>query len=109
MPKWYGLLLQMAQAKREDATRGLPKYWLLKLKGYPDDEVCQALLAYEDALFPDPQDIVNLIKEARMRRAEAKKFLPCGLCNDGWVYVGEHEVQPCSCRNQWKKGREENV
>jgi hypothetical protein len=105
MPKWYGIVLQMAQAKREDLTRGLPRYWTLKLSSYSDGEVCKALIDYRGALFPDPDEIAEMIDDERERRADPKKFLPCNYCSNGWLYVGPHEVIRCSCYEQWKKRR----
>lgn len=63
----------MAQSKRQDLSPLILDYWELKLRDYRDLEICEAILAYRNAFFPDVDEITEIIDRTREHRAEQKR------------------------------------
>ena len=62
---WQKLLDILAQDKRHDLAMAVRLLWKAKLKKYPDEEVCEALMLYKGEFFPKVDTIVELIERRR--------------------------------------------
>jgi len=67
-PKWLGLVFQIAQDKRHDIAAPTLRFWREKLKKYPDQVVCEALLSIECKLFPSVDDVIAEIGRLAERK-----------------------------------------
>lgn len=67
--------------------------------------------------FPDLGTLIEEVRKVAKRRMSANRFVECGKCYGGFVYVDLHgnqcevhespnrSMKPCVCKGQWLAGR----
>lgn len=66
-PQWSIRVLEMAQDKRHDLAPHSLRYWKEKLRGIPDEIVCEALTTGRWQYFPSVDDVLIAVGEIRER------------------------------------------
>ena len=118
-PRWTLVVAQMAQDKRHDLAPHTLLFWTQKLKNFPDELICDALMLGRWGWFPSCDDVleqIDKIRESQKKASDLKagKFIPCDKCEEGWirVFTGQTErgnlVDPkfgamkrCECFVRW--------
>lgn len=119
-------LVRLAEARQAHASEQTYCVYAEELEGLEFADVRTALrsLAREpkrrfEPSFPTLGTLIELTKNETKRRTSCHKFVSCGKCLNGWVYVAPNgqpceihdspnrSMQHCDCRKQWlaKRGR----
>ncbi len=118
------LYARTCQAYRRQRDEEEARSWAKALEQFSVAEVERAILLHQGdtrlddhgrargAWMPHPADLKRIVEAQRRNAVSMSRFVPCGECHDGWVFVGaesaDGRVRPCQCFLVWiasMKGR----
>ena len=84
LAEWQIVIIQLAQDKRHDLAPCLIPLWKAKLKSFPDEEICSALVNGNWEWFPSVDEVIRQIESNRHARLAEKE-------NNAWLAWKERQ------------------